>query len=131
MWEIKTYFNSPSRLLYLTRCKDIETKVMDLKKKCFMTSSVSLCDRFEDVMSTSPTSLVLQYMCNSIYEVQIMIHICIPYRDTSVGMATGYAMDGRGSIPDRGTIFLFTASIPALGPTQPPIQWVLVALSRG
>jgi hypothetical protein len=29
-------------------------------------------------------------------------------------------------------IFLFTtASEPALGPTQPPIQWVLVALSLG
>lgn len=31
-------------------------------------------------------------------------------------MATGYALDDRGSIPDRGKVFLFIASIPALGP---------------
>jgi hypothetical protein len=34
--------------------------------------------------------------------------------------------------PQQGKIFLFsTASRLALGPTQPPIQWVLGALSRG
>jgi hypothetical protein len=45
--------------------------------------------------------------------------------DSSVGIATGYRQDGRGSIRGRGKIFLFsTASRPALGPTQPPIQWV-------
>jgi hypothetical protein len=39
-------------------------------------------------------------------------------RDCSVGIATGY---GAG----RGKIFHFsTASRPALGPTQPPMQWV-------
>jgi hypothetical protein len=36
-----------------------------------------------------------------------------------------YGLDGRGSSPSRGKIFLFsTTSRPALGPTQPPIQWV-------
>jgi hypothetical protein len=36
----------------------------------------------------------------------------------------GYGLDGRGSNPGRGNIFLFyTTSTPALGPTQPPIHW--------
>jgi hypothetical protein len=36
-----------------------------------------------------------------------------------------YGLDGRGSNPARGNIFLFsTISRPAVGPTQPPIQWV-------
>jgi len=39
----------------------------------------------------------------------------------------GYRLDSRGSISGRGKegIFLFaTASRPALGSTEPPIQWV-------
>jgi hypothetical protein len=45
----------------------------------------------------------------------------------------GYRLCDRGSIPDtsyEGNFFLFsTASRLALGPTQPPIQWVLGAPS--
>jgi hypothetical protein len=44
----------------------------------------------------------------------------------------GYGLDCRGSVPGRVKIFLFyTASRPALGPTQPPIQCVLWALTPG
>jgi hypothetical protein len=53
-------------------------------------------------------------------------------QDSSVGIVTGYGLDGRGSIPGRDKIFLFSiASRPALGPTQRPIQWVPGALSPG
>jgi hypothetical protein len=55
-------------------------------------------------------------------------------RGSSVGVATGYGLDGvLGFDSRRGLgIFLFsTASRPALGPTQPPIRWVLRALSPG
>jgi hypothetical protein len=38
-------------------------------------------------------------------------------QDSSVGMGTGYGLDGPGSIPS-------TASRPTLGPTQPRIKWV-------
>jgi hypothetical protein len=47
-----------------------------------------------------------------------------------VGIATGYGLDSRDSIPDRSKIFLLSiASRPAVKPTQPPIQWVPRALS--
>jgi hypothetical protein len=48
-------------------------------------------------------------------------------------MALGYGLDDRGFESRQGLgIFLFTiASRPALGPTQPPIQWALKALSLG
>jgi hypothetical protein len=41
-------------------------------------------------------------------------------------------LDGRGSIPGRGKRFFSTSSRPALGPSQPSIQWVQgYALSLG
>jgi hypothetical protein len=43
-----------------------------------------------------------------------------------VSIVTGYGLDGRGLIPGRCRRFFHTpqCSGPALGPTQPPIQWV-------
>jgi hypothetical protein len=49
------------------------------------------------------------------------------------GITLGYGFDDRGFESRQWLgIFLFTAaSRPALGPTQPPIQWVPWALSFG
>jgi len=47
---------------------------------------------------------------------------------SSVGIATDYALDGPGSNPREDEIF--SPSRPTLGPTQPPVKWVL-GLSRG
>jgi hypothetical protein len=57
-------------------------------------------------------------------------------RDSSVGVTLGYGLDDRGSrvrFPAGAGNFSFftTASRTALGLTQPPIQWVLGALSLG
>jgi hypothetical protein len=50
-------------------------------------------------------------------------------RDSAVGIATRYRLDGPGSESQWGRDFPHM-SRPALGSTQPPIRWVL-GLSRG
>ena len=45
-------------------------------------------------------------------------------RDSSVGIATLYGLDGPGIEPWWGRDFPHPFR-PAVGPTQPPIQWVL------
>jgi hypothetical protein len=52
---------------------------------------------------------------------------------SSVGTVSDYGLDGRSSTPrHRQSIFpLPSASRPALGPTQPPVQWVQGAFSPG
>jgi hypothetical protein len=44
-------------------------------------------------------------------------------RDSSVGIATRYGLDGPG-IESRWGLDIPQPSRPALGPTQPPVQWV-------
>jgi hypothetical protein len=54
-------------------------------------------------------------------------------RDNGVGIAARYGLDDRGFGVRVlvGSRMFSTSSIPALGSTQPPIQWVPVALSSG
>ena len=58
---------------------------------------------------------------------------CVVFKEmfgpgSSVGIATGYGLDGPGIESRWGEIF--RPSIPALGPTQPPVKYV-PCLSRG
>jgi hypothetical protein len=75
-----------------------------------------------------------------IYLFKISFNIIIPLtaresRDSSVSIALGYGLEDRGSrvrFPVGAGNFSFTtASRTALGPSQPPIQWVPWSLSLG
>jgi hypothetical protein len=60
--------------------------------------------------------------------VHLYILIFTKSRDSAVGIVTGYGVKG----PSKVKICLFSiASKPALGPTQPPVQWVPGVLSPG
>jgi hypothetical protein len=54
------------------------------------------------------------------YNIQLS---CQLGRDSSVGIATRYELDGPG-IESRWGRYFQHPTRPALGPTQPPVQWV-------
>jgi hypothetical protein len=67
--------------------------------------------------------------------IEINVSTTTNSRDSSVGIATDYGLDdggNRSSSPGKVKNFLFSkSSRPALGSTQPPIQWVPRGLSPG
>ena len=88
----------------------------------------------------APLSSVNRWNCNCFYScfVQSMelfwsyfpAHILRHVEDVSVGIASRYGLDGPGIESRWGRDFPLPTR-PALGPTQPPIQWVPGSLSRG
>jgi hypothetical protein len=62
----------------------------------------------------------------------LTVSLLVQLSHYSVWLRAGRPGD-RGSIPGRGdtTFPLASVSIPALGPTQPPVQWVPWVLSSG
>ena len=58
------------------------------------------------------------------------VSLCLVGRDSVVGIATRYGLDGPGFVFRWGRDFPHP-SIPALGPTRPTIQWVPGHFSGG
>jgi hypothetical protein len=79
----------------------------------------SFCVRFTTMMYHYQVSRYLE--CKSAESVD-RTHI-IRSRDRSLGIVTGYGLDGQGLNTGRGRL--------ALGPTHPPIQWLPGSLSLG
>jgi hypothetical protein len=52
-----------------------------------------------------------------------IIILCHKFMSVTVQYSTGYGLDGPGIKSQWGRDFSHT-SRPALGPTQPPVQWV-------
>jgi hypothetical protein len=124
---------------------DREYKLSSLLCSCLRTPVTSRRLDSNDLLSTLSTVILSGDRTTAMYDtggVQITYFnleapsvFFLAFRDSSFGTATGYRVDNRmigfDSRQDLG-IFLFdTVSGPALGPTQPPIQWVPGALSLG
>jgi hypothetical protein len=90
-------------------------RIPDLKSATVCVSVQKLLLSFEYKSAESPMQ------CN--------FCLIISWPVSSVGIATGYGLDGPGIEARWGRGFSHT-SRPALGPTQPPVRWV-PDLSRG
>jgi hypothetical protein len=89
-----------------------------------------------EVIKTWYSEMFLQQILQAYIKIkQKHISYSCESRDSSVGIATGYGLDDQRvgiRVPRGGKNFHFSiSSRPALGATQPPIQWVPGALSPG
>jgi hypothetical protein len=95
--------------------------------------------RYKNLFALSACISNYLYIIRSFMYLSMHLSTCLSFtfiadrsRDSSFGIATGYGLNDRVfgvRFPAGAGIFLDTISRPALGPTQPPIRWVLRALS--
>lgn len=75
-------------------------------------------------------SFIIYMLCSKLWNNNnnyYYYNICLRRsRNSSAGVAMGYGLDGRGSIPDR-----CKSVQTGCGPIQPPVRWVSEALSLG
>jgi len=83
---------------------------------------------FAIILTTQSRVKLIQIVLLSFLPHIIPVHPSLSGSGSSVGIVIDYGLDGRVSKPGGDAIF--RPSIPALGPTQPPVQWVL-GLSQG
>jgi hypothetical protein len=86
---------------------------------------VKLLARFSRV---SPAEVTVQFKehGSAISYLSFTARVCLNFSFVLWNNTLDYKLDDRGSIPGRGKIFFSLSSLsrPALGRTQPPIQWV-------
>jgi hypothetical protein len=66
---------------------------------------------------------------NTVFPRKSIINRHWQHTGAEIADSMGYGLDGLGSIPGRGKIVFSTAPRAALGPVQPPTQWVSGTLS--
>jgi hypothetical protein len=71
--------------------------------------------------------IIIIIIINSIF----FLFLLTPWRGAGISQWSSAGLRGFESQQGLGIFLFITASIPALGPTQPPIQWVPGALSWG
>jgi hypothetical protein len=77
-----------------------------------------------------PLKILSNYTMTPYSVIGIVVdYLTVLINTSSVGIATDYGLDGSGIESRWGRDFPLL-SIPALGPTQPPVQWV-PGLSQG
>jgi hypothetical protein len=115
-------------IVYYTSIQDIEYQMLPLKlssvscSSCFYVSYIIKCCNL--IFSCIYNVFVFSYI--------IIVTHCSRSRGSSVSIVSDYGLDNRGLITDRQRIFLLaSASRPALGPNQTPVQWVPGVLSLG
>jgi hypothetical protein len=106
------------RALYLNHRSDTHTY---LSRKCYTHLLHFLNDFEETRYKISPRNAAQHlWLSEQMFRVS---HTVLVGRDSSVGIETRYGMDGPGIESRWGRDFQHP-SRPALGTTQPPIQWV-------
>ena len=110
-------------------------------EKCYISNNTNL-NRYADTFNECVNPGICGFLLDTTSFTEIVwscfqksacyVHICScdsMGRDSSAGIATRYGLDGPGIEFRWGRDFPHL-SRPALGPTQPPVQWV-PGLSRG
>ena len=103
------------------------------KKKFVAAAGIRTPDRLSHSLVPIRTTLYLLHSSDFCAYMGYVVFLLLVFRTccgpgSSVDVATDYGLDGSGSNP--GWDEIFRPSRPALGPTQPPVQWV-PGLSRG
>ena len=90
-------------------------------KGCPIRTYVKRLQPVDEICFTGLNNLTFVELRKSLVFYLLYIYIYI-WKGSSVGIATDYVLEGPRSNPGGDEIF--RPSRPALGPTQPPVQWV-------